>query len=108
LVRETGFKAFLVNLGFGPGERLGGSYCTRTGAALPSSSPDYDTSPPIDDSAQQAAQQAIDAANLQMMLNSMQAVQQQNDEANAAVTAGILAGQQTEINANNYANNPNN
>ena len=43
-----------------------------------------------------------------MMLNSMQAAQQQNDEANAEVTAGILAAQQTEINANNYANNPNN
>ena len=73
-----------------------------------SASPDYDTSPAIDDSAQQAAQDATDAANLQMMLNSMQAAQQQNDEADAEVTAGILAAQQTEINANNYANNPNN
>ena len=80
----------------------------RGGLDVSSSSPDYDTSPAIDNSAEQAAQQATDAANLQMMLNSMQAAQQQNDEANAEVTAGILAAQQTEINANNYANNPNN
>jgi hypothetical protein len=72
------------------------------------SSPDYDTSPVIDNSADQAAQQATDAANTQMMLNSMQATQQQNDEANAEVTAGILAAQQTEINANNQVNNINN
>jgi hypothetical protein len=38
----------------------------------------------------------------------MQATQEANDEANAAVTAGILAAEQTEINANSYANNPNN
>jgi hypothetical protein len=77
---------------------------TARGVDVSSSSPDYDTSPAIDNS----AQQAIDAANQQMMLNSMQAAQEQNDEANAEVTAGILAAQQTEINANNYANNPNN
>ena len=80
----------------------------RGGGDVSSSSPGYDASPAIDNSAEQAAQQATDAANLQMMLNSMQAAQQQNDEANAEVTAGILAAQQTEINANNYANNPNN
>jgi hypothetical protein len=73
-----------------------------------SSSPDYDTTPVIDNSADVAAQQANDAANQQMMLNTMQAVQEQNDEANAEVTAGILAAQQTEINANNQANNINN
>jgi hypothetical protein len=80
----------------------------RGGADAPSFSPSYDTGPAIDNSADVAAQQATDAANQQMMLNSMQAVQEQNDEANAEVTAGILAAQQTEINANNYANNPNN
>jgi hypothetical protein len=76
----------------------------RGGVYESSSSPDYDTSPVVDNSADQAAQQATDAANQQMMLNSMQAAQQQNDEANAEVTAGILAAQQTEINANNQAN----
>jgi hypothetical protein len=76
----------------------------RGGAPVLSSSTSDDSSPPIDYSAQQAS----DAANQQMMLNSMQATQEANDEANAAVTAGILAAQQTEINANNYANNPNN
>ena len=65
-------------------------------------------SPAIDNSAEQVAQQATEAANQQMMLNSMQAAQKQNDEANGEVTAGILAAQQTEINATNYANNPNN
>ncbi|HEY1745873.1 MAG TPA: hypothetical protein VGG11_03785 [Xanthobacteraceae bacterium] len=69
-----------------------------------SSSRDYDTSAVIDNSADVAAQQVTDAANQQMMLNSMQAAQEQNDEANAEVTAGILAAQQTEINANNQAN----
>jgi hypothetical protein len=76
----------------------------RGGVDASSSAPDYDTSPAIDNS----AQQVTDAANQQMMLNSMQAAQEQNDEANAQVTAGILAAQQTEIYANNYANNPNN
>jgi len=73
-----------------------------------SSSPDYDTGPAIDNSAEQVAQQATEAANQQMMLNSMKAAQEKNDEANGEVTAGILAAQQTEINATNYANNPNN
>ena len=76
----------------------------RGGAPALSSSMSDDTSSPIDYSAQQAS----DAANQQMMLNSMQATQEANDEANAAVTAGILAAEQTEINANSYANNPNN
>ena len=35
------------------------------------------------------------------MLQSMQAAQQQNDEANAAFNAGMAAALQTEINANN-------
>lgn len=76
-------------------------------ASFSSSSPSDDASPPIDDSAQRA-QQTIDSVNETLMENSMRATQEQNDEANAAVTASILAAQQTEINANNYANNPNN
>ena len=61
-------------------------------------SPTYDTSPPIDDSASIAA--AAQAANdTNAMIQTMQAAQAQNDEANAEVTAGILAAQQTEINA---------
>lgn len=65
-------------------------------------SPSYD-SPPIntgstaDDTA--AAIQQLNNTNA--MLQSMQAAQQQNDEANAAVSAGIAAAIQTEINANN-------
>jgi hypothetical protein len=63
----------------------------------PSYSPSYD-SPPIDNSSM--ANDAAAAAN-SAMLQSMQAAQQQNDEANAAFNAGMAAALQTEINANN-------
>lgn len=67
------------------------------------SSPTYDSSPAVDSSsdAYTAAAQAQDAVNQMDLQNSMQAAQEQNDAANAAFTAGILAAQQTEINANN-------
>jgi hypothetical protein len=98
--RVTAYPAALDQHSFG----FAFAGTARGGAPALSSSTSDDTSSPIDYSAQQAS----DAANQQMMLNSMQATQEANDEANAAVTAGILAAQQTEINANNYANNPNN
>jgi hypothetical protein len=75
---------------------------TRGRVDTSSSSPSYDTSPPID-----YGSQSQDSTNETLMENSMRATQEANDEANAAVTAGILAAQQTEIYANSYANNPN-
>ena len=98
--RVTAYPAALDQHSFG----FAFAGTTRGGAPVLSSATSDDTSPPIGNSAQQAS----DAANQQMMLNSMQATQEANDEANAAVTAGILAAEQTEINANSYANNPNN
>jgi hypothetical protein len=66
-----------------------------------SASPSYDTSTPIDNGAEEAAQQASAMAAEEAAEASMQMAQEQNDEANAEVTAGILAAEQTEINANN-------
>ena len=60
-------------------------------------SPPISTSSPADDAAAQAQQMNDTNA----MLQSMQAAQQQNDEANAEVNAGLAAALQTEINANN-------
>lgn len=67
-----------------------------------SSSPTYE-SPAIDNSsaAYDAAAQAMQMNDNNAMIQSMQAAQEQNDEANAEVTAGINAAIQTEINANN-------
>lgn len=62
-------------------------------------SPSYDSAPAasgIDDT----AQQALDEANEINMQNSMEAAQEQNDEADAETNAGIAAAEQTEINAN--------
>ena len=98
--RVTAYPAALDQHSFG----FAFAGTARGGAPAFSSSVSDDTGSPIDYSAQQAS----DAANQQMMLNSMQATQEANDAANAAVTAGILAAEQTEINANSYANNPNN
>jgi hypothetical protein len=62
-------------------------------------SPSYDNMPvPIDNSASDAAI-AGEEADLNALQQSMQATQEQNDEANAEFNAGIAAAQQTEINA---------
>jgi hypothetical protein len=44
---------------------------------------------------------AIQQANQDIMMQSMQSAQEQNDAENAAFTAGMLDAHQTEINANN-------
>lgn len=56
------------------------------------------TPAPIDNSASDAAI-AGEEADLNALQQSMQATQEQNDEANAEFNAGIAAAQQTEINA---------
>jgi hypothetical protein len=62
-------------------------------------SPSYDNTPvPIENSASDAAI-AGEEADLNALQQSMQATQEQNDEANAEFNAGIAAAQQTEINA---------
>jgi hypothetical protein len=81
----------------GPGYRTSHE---RTSVAT--ASPSYDSSPPIDYSAQQQAQQTIDSVNETEMLNSEQATQAANDAANAATAAGLAAAEQTEIYANSY------
>jgi len=61
--------------------------------------PSYDSTPaPIDNSASYAAI-AGEEADLNALQQSMQATQEQNDEANAEFNAGIAAAEQTEINA---------
>jgi len=72
------------------------------GYESPSYTPSYD-SPPIDTSsdAYTAAAQAQQMNDTNAMLQSMQAAQAQNDQANADFNAGIAAALQTEINANN-------
>jgi len=72
------------------------------GYESPSYSPSYE-SPPIDTSsdAYNAAAQAQQMNDTNALVQSMQAAQQQNDQANADFNAGIAAALQTEINANN-------
>jgi hypothetical protein len=65
-------------------------------------SPSYDSPPVITSSPAEDTAAAIQQMNnTNAMLQSMQAAQQQNDEANAEVNAGLAAALQTEINANN-------
>lgn len=61
-------------------------------------SPTYDNSPVVS-GADDTAQQVVDEANEINMEDSMQAAQEQNDEANAETNAGIAAAEQTEINS---------
>jgi hypothetical protein len=72
-----------------------------SGSGSGSYDPSWDSpspSIPIDNSASDAAI-AGEEADLNALQQSMQATQQQNDEANAETNAGIAAAQQTEINA---------
>jgi hypothetical protein len=73
------------------------------GPYVPAWSPPTYDSPTVDYSsgAYQAAQWATDNAAQESAQQAMQSAQEANDAANAAVTAGILAAQQTEIQANN-------
>jgi hypothetical protein len=64
------------------------------------SSPTYDTSTPIDNSAELEAQQAAEMASEENAQATMQLDQELNDEANAEANAGIAAGVQDEIQAN--------
>ena len=64
------------------------------------SSPTYDTSTPIDNSAEEEAQQAAAMASEENAEATQQMDQQLNDEANAEANAAIAAATQTEIQAN--------
>lgn len=69
------------------------------GNEVSSYSPSYDSTP-VDTSASDAAAEAAAEASEVDLMNSMQAAQEQNDEADAETNAGIAAAVQTEIEAN--------
>lgn len=75
-----------------------GAHSYGAGSYSAGDSPVYDNTP-VASGADDTAQQAIDEVNEINMENSMQATQEQNDEANAENIAGMAAAEQTEINS---------
>jgi hypothetical protein len=90
-------RFFQAVLGSEPMRYAGVAHGGRYSYSAPDS-PTYDDAP-VASGTDDTAQQAIDEVNETNMENSMQAAQEQNDEANAETNAGIAAAEQTEINS---------